>query len=91
MFVTLMFDHGIWYHPHMWQHIFLILLALGLVACPAAVCESLQTRCAVDEAQECSTDGQWHVLMDCADIEPEGWGCRYDDQEEGHICLPAEE
>jgi len=71
----------------MWM--LLVFVALFATACPAAVCESVETRCAGDVVQICNANGQWQDVMDCTDVEPGSWECGEDDGE--HTCSRSDQ
>jgi len=66
-----------------------IISVVFLTACPAAVCEHLQTRCADDVAQVCDSRGRWQNVMDCSGVETGAWECGVDDGE--HTCINTDE
>lgn len=66
--------------------------ALALAGCPAPVCPTLATRCTGDVVELCGSDGQWQVVLDCAEVERTSggeWSCgeTREDGEEINTCV----
>lgn len=66
------------------QYLLLVLSCL-IMACPGPICQKLQTRCARDAVEICDHRGRWHKVIDCRQIQPDGWDCVFDGQE--HTCV----
>jgi len=70
----------------------LLVPLLAILGCPPSpVCTPNDSRCTENRsvAEFCSADGEWLVLLDCAnDIGEDGWVCCPTDR--GCTCVPAD-
>lgn len=69
-----------------------ILAAVALLTMACEECDPSDTRCRGDIADICSSNGQWELMMDCAEVEGGGtpWTCCYDPETGDDNCMPAE-
>ena len=63
----------------------LLVVACFMPSCPGPVCQKLQTRCANDVVQICDSRGRWQKVIDCREVQPDGWSCVFDGVD--HTCI----